>query len=83
MIREQKFFPENPEILLKTLIESIPVLQSEIDQAPPQTCIKVTVQVIINAPVQKTVLCQLGWWSLMILKGHYEIFTHHDPCSKS
>ena len=66
MIREQKFFPENPEILLKTLIESIPVLQSEIAQASPQTCIKVTVQVIINAPVRKTVLCQLGWWSLMI-----------------
>ena len=36
----------------KTLIESIPALQSEIAQTPPQTCIKVTVQVIINAPVQ-------------------------------
>jgi len=45
----------------QTLIESIAALKFEQAQAPPQTCIKVTVQVIIDATEQQTVLCQLGW----------------------
>ena len=46
----------------QTLIESIPALKFKMLQGlPPQTCIKVTVQVIINAPEQETVLCQLVW----------------------
>ena len=45
----------------QTLIESIYDLKFEIAQAPPQTCIKVSVQVIIDAPEQETVLCQLVW----------------------
>ena len=36
----------------QTLIESIYDLKFEIAQAPPQTCIKVSVQVIIDAPEQ-------------------------------
>jgi hypothetical protein len=45
----------------QTLIESIYDLKFEIAQAPPQTCIKVSVQVIIDSPEQETVLCQLVW----------------------
>ncbi|MEC9297327.1 MAG: prepilin-type N-terminal cleavage/methylation domain-containing protein [SAR324 cluster bacterium] len=45
----------------QTLIESIAALKFEQTQTPPQTCIKVTVQVIIEATEQQTVLCQLGW----------------------
>jgi prepilin-type N-terminal cleavage/methylation domain-containing protein len=45
----------------QTLIESIAVLKFEQVQAPPQTCIKVTVQVIIDSVEQQTVLCQLSW----------------------
>ncbi|MBC8258365.1 MAG: prepilin-type N-terminal cleavage/methylation domain-containing protein [SAR324 cluster bacterium] len=45
----------------QTLLESIYALQFEMLQAPPQTCIKLTYQVIINTPTQETVLCQLGW----------------------
>ncbi len=45
----------------QTLIESIYDLKFEIAQAPPQTCIKESVQVIINVPEQETVLCQLLW----------------------
>ncbi|MEC9220532.1 MAG: hypothetical protein VX967_07415 [SAR324 cluster bacterium] len=45
----------------QTLLESIYDLKFEIAQAPPQTCIKVSVQVIIDAPEQETVLCQLVW----------------------
>jgi len=45
----------------QTLIESIYDLKFEIAQAPPQTCIKVSVQVIIDPPQQETVLCQLVW----------------------
>ena len=46
----------------QTLIESIPALKFEIlEGSSPQTCIKVTVQVIIDAPEQETVLCQLVW----------------------
>ena len=43
----------------QTLIESIYDLKFEI--APPQTCIKESVQVIIDVPEQETVLCQLVW----------------------
>ena len=44
------------------LIESIPALKFKMLQGlPPQTCIKVTVQVIIDAPEQETILCQLVW----------------------
>ena len=46
----------------QTLIENIPALKFEIlEGSSPQTCIKVTVQVIIDAPEQETVLCQLVW----------------------
>ena len=45
----------------QTLIESIYDLKFEIAQAPSQTCIKVSVQVIIDAQEQETVLCQLVW----------------------
>ena len=45
----------------QTLIESIYDLKFEIAQAPPQTCIKVSVQVIIDPQEQETVLCQLVW----------------------
>ena len=45
----------------QTLIECIAALKFERTQAPPQTCIKVTVQVIIDADKQQKVLCQLGW----------------------
>ena len=45
----------------QSVIESIGVLKFEQTQTPPQTCIKVTVQVIIDAAEQQTVLCQLGW----------------------
>lgn len=45
----------------QTLIESIPALKFEMVQGPPQTCINVTVQVIIDTPEQETVLCQLSW----------------------
>ena len=48
----------------QTLIESIYDLKFEIAQAPPQTCIKVSVQVIIDAPEKETVLYQLVWWIL-------------------
>ena len=46
----------------QTLVEYIPALKFEIlEGSSPQTCIKVTVQVIIDAPEQETVLCQLVW----------------------
>ena len=46
----------------QTLIEYIPALKFEIlEGSSPQTCIKVTVQVIIDAPEKETVLCQLVW----------------------
>ena len=45
----------------QTLIESIASLKFEQAQASPQTCIKVTFQVIIDADKQETVLCQLNW----------------------
>lgn len=45
----------------QTLIESIYDLKFEIAQAPSQTCIKVSVQVIIDSPEQEIVLCQLVW----------------------
>jgi hypothetical protein len=48
----------------QTLIESIAALKFERIQAPPQTCIKVTVQVIIDTNEQQIVLCQLGWLTL-------------------
>ena len=63
-----RYDPETKSILRKsgnsdyqTLIESIASLKFERTQDPPQTCIKVTVQVIIDAAKQQTVLCQLGW----------------------
>ncbi|MDE0792879.1 MAG: hypothetical protein OSB08_04450 [SAR324 cluster bacterium] len=63
-----RYDPETKSLLRKsgnsdyqTLIESIAALKFERTQAPPQTCIKVTVQVIIDAAKQQTVLCQLGW----------------------
>ena len=41
-----------------TLIDSIPALKFEIfEVSSPHTCTKVTVQVIIDAPEQETVLC--------------------------
>ena len=40
----------------QTLIESTYDLKFEIAQAQPQTCIKVSIQVIIDAPEQET-LC--------------------------
>ena len=46
----------------QTLVESILALKFEIlEGASSQTCIKVNVQVIIDAPEQETVLCQLVW----------------------
>ena len=46
----------------QTLVESILALKFEIlEGSSPQTCIKVTVQIIIDAPEQETVLCQLVW----------------------
>jgi len=45
----------------QTLIESIYDLKFEIAQGPPQTCIKVSFQVLIDSPEQETVLCQLVW----------------------
>ena len=63
-----RYHPETKSLLRKsvnaayqTLIESISALKFERTQAPPQTCIKVTVQVIIDAAKQQIVLCQLGW----------------------
>ncbi|MBC8219392.1 MAG: prepilin-type N-terminal cleavage/methylation domain-containing protein [Proteobacteria bacterium] len=63
-----RYDPETKSLLRKsgnaafqTLIEFIAALKFEQTQAPPQTCIKVTVQVIIDAAEQQTVLCQLGW----------------------
>ena len=56
------FFRKSGNSAYQTLIESIPALKFEIlEGSSPQTCIKVTVQVIIDAPVQETVLCQLIW----------------------
>ena len=64
-----RYDPETKVLYLKsgnaayqTLIESIYDLKFEI--APPQTCIKESVQVIIDVPEQETVLCQLVWWIL-------------------
>ena len=54
-------YRKSGNIAYQTLIESIYDLKFEIAQAPPQTCIKVSVQVIIDAPEQETVLCQLVW----------------------
>ena len=54
-------FRKSGNAAYQTLIESIYDLKFEIAQAPPQTCIKVSVQVIIDAPEQETVLCQLVW----------------------
>ena len=45
----------------QTLIESIAALKFEQTQTPPQTCIKVTVQVIIHTAEEETILCQLDW----------------------
>ena len=45
----------------QTLIESIAELKFEQTQVPPQTCIMVTVQVIIDTVEEEIVLCQLGW----------------------
>ena len=63
-----RYDPETKSLLRKsgssdyqTLIKSIASLKFERTQDPPQTCIKVTVQVIIDAAKQQTVLCQLGW----------------------
>ena len=55
------FYRKSGNVAYQTLIESIFDLKFELAQAPPQTCIKVSVQVIINAPEQETVLCQLVW----------------------
>ena len=52
-------YRKSGNIAYQTLIESIYDLKFEIAQAPPQTCIKVSVQVIIDAPEKETVLCQL------------------------
>ncbi len=43
-------YRKSENIAYQTLIESIYDLKFEIAQAPPQTCIKVSVQVIIDAP---------------------------------
>ena len=66
-----RYDPDTKSLLRKsgnaayqTLIESIAALKFERTQDPPQTCIKVTVQVIIDASMQQTVLCQLGWRTL-------------------
>ena len=63
-----RYDPDTKSLLRKsgnaayqTLIESIAALKFERTQDPPQTCIKVTVQVIIDTTEQQTVLCQLGW----------------------
>ena len=62
-----RYHPETKSLLQKSgnaayqkLIESIAELKFEQTLAPPQTCIKVTVQVIIDAAKQQKVLCQLG-----------------------
>ena len=53
------FFRKSGNSAYQKLIESIPALNFEIlEGSSPQTCIKVTVQVIIDAPEQETVLCQ-------------------------
>ena len=54
-------YRKSGNIAYQTLIESIYDLKFEIAQAPPQTCIKVSVQVIIDGAEQETVLCQLVW----------------------
>ena len=43
-------YRKSGNVAYQTLIESIYDLKFEIAQAPPQTCIKVSVQVIIDAP---------------------------------
>ena len=45
----------------QTLIESITAHKFKGVRAPPQTCIKVNVQVIIDTAEQQTDLCQFGW----------------------
>ena len=55
-------FRKSVNFAYQTLIESIPALKFEIlEGSSPQTCIKMTVQVIIDAPEQEIVLCQLVW----------------------
>ncbi len=52
----------NMMFLNQTFVESNSVLKYEIlEWASSQTCIKLTVKVIIDAPEQETVLCELVW----------------------
>ena len=46
-----------------------------------QTCIKVALGVIIDAPEQENTLCQLVWETIKLI-GQNEIFAYHDTCSK-
>ncbi|MCH2285707.1 MAG: hypothetical protein MK434_11650 [SAR324 cluster bacterium] len=51
----------------QTLVESILALKFEIlEGASSQTCIKVNVQVIIDALEQENILCQLVWKTIII-----------------
>ena len=46
----------------QTLVESYPALKYEnLKRLSSQTCIKVALEVIIDAPEQENILCQLVW----------------------
>ena len=52
---------------LKTFVESKPALKFEIlEGTSSQACIKVNVQVIIEALEQENILCQLVWKTIII-----------------
>jgi len=51
----------------QTFVESKPALKFEIlEWLSSQTCIKVNVQVIIDAPEQENILYQLVWKTIII-----------------
>ena len=53
---------EKKYVACQTLAESYPALKYEnLKRLSSQTCIKVALEVIIDAPKQENILCQLVW----------------------
>ena len=53
---------EKKDAACQTLVESYPALKYEnLKRLLSQTCIKVALEVIIDAPEQENTLCQLVW----------------------
>ena len=66
----------------QTFVESYPALKYEILKGlSAQTCVKMALEVIIEALEQENILCQLVWETIKLI-GKNEIFAYHDTCSK-